>query len=113
MRQHPVMESTDFSRVTAVYEGFVRASTTEDIVRETRAYLDSWTLDELLSLPEGCRPTRICTPQDIELWADRLLKGSLRAHLIEDDERRLDRITNYFLIASVKLRQARTGRLVA
>jgi hypothetical protein len=107
------MESADLSRVTAIYEGFARAQTTEDIVRETRSYLESWTLDELLSLPEGCRPTRVRSPQDIELWADRLLKASRRAQLIQDDERRLDRITNYFLIASVKLRQARTGRLVA
>ena len=107
------MEAAPAPTATAVYDRFSRAQTVEDVVRETRAYLDSWPLQDLLSLPEGCRPTRVRSAQDIELWADRLLKASKRALLVDDDERRLDRITNYFLIASVKLRLASSGRIAA
>jgi hypothetical protein len=76
----------------------------EEILYVTRAYLASWPAEEACALPEGCWPSRLHGPQDIEHWTDRLLAATTNVMLL-DDERRLDRITNHFLIASVRLRQ--------
>lgn len=96
----------------ADYDQLSRARTVDDIIHVTRTYLSSWSPEELNALPEDCRPSRVLGPQDIEHWADRLLAASQRALLL-DDERRLDRLTSHFLIASVKLRQVGAARMAA
>ena len=45
------------------------------------------------------------SPQDIERWADQLIDQSGKAALFMEDERKLDRLTSHFLIASVRIRQ--------
>ena len=87
------------------YDALSAARTVDEIVRLTRDYLTSWSREELERLPDSCRPGRVRTPQDIEFWADRLSAESARAVLFLDDERKLDRMTNHFLIASVRIRQ--------
>jgi hypothetical protein len=84
------------------------AATIEEIVRVTSEYLASWSHEDLERLPDGCRPAWVKSRHDIEFWADRLACESGKAstatiHL--DDERKLDRMTSHFLIASVRLRQ--------
>ena len=98
--------------VITTYADLSAAATVEEVMGVTRAFLASWTPEELASLPAGCRPSRVHGPQDIEQWADRLLLAS-QAALLADDERRLDRLTTHFLIASVKLRQVQPTRLAA
>jgi hypothetical protein len=81
------------------------ASTTEDIVRVTRDYLAAWSPRDFERLPAGCWPAWVRNENDIESWADRLAMVSAHAALVSDDELQLDRLTNHFLIASVRLRQ--------
>ena len=87
------------------FEALREARTIDDLVRATSNYLKTWSREELERLPASCRPGWVRTGHDIEYWADRLFTESSRAALVSDDERRLDRMTNHFLIASVRLRQ--------
>jgi hypothetical protein len=87
------------------YHELSKASSVADIVRLTAEYLSSWSVEELERLPDDCRPSSVRGIQDIETWADRLAQTSARAAMLVDDERRLDRLTSHFLIASVRLRQ--------
>lgn len=87
------------------YEELSKASSVDDVVRVTCDYLASWSRHELERLPDNCRPAWVRGPHDIETWADRLAKESAQAMLILEDERRLDRLTSHFLIASVRIRQ--------
>ena len=87
------------------YDALKHANTVDEIVSATSAYLASWTRDELERLPDSCRPGWVRSGTDIEFWADRLYKESATAALFTDDERKLDRMTNHFLIASVRLRR--------
>ena len=87
------------------YAELSKASTVEEIVQVTCDYLAGWSRQELERLPDTCRPAWVRGPQDIELWADRLASESAQAMLVLEDERRLDRLTSHFLIASVRLRQ--------
>src|SRR5688500_5787204 len=89
------------------YDALSSARSVEEIVCLTRDYLTSWTREELERLPDSCRPGRVSSPRDIEFWVDRLADESMKAVLFLDDERKLDRMTNHFLIASVRIRQLR------
>ena len=91
------------------YDALRQANTVDEVVGATSAYLSSWTREELERLPDSCRPGWVKSGQDIEFWADRLLAESATAALFTDDERKLDRMTNHFLIASVRLRQVTPG----
>lgn len=87
------------------YAELAAASSVEEIVRLTRDHLASWTRKELDRLPDTCRPAWVRGVEDIELWADRLTAESANAMMVLEDERRLDRLTSHFLIASVRIRQ--------
>lgn len=87
------------------YDELSRARTVEEILHVTRDYLASWSRDELERLPDSCRPAWVNGPQDIEAWADRLVGAADRTPMFMDDERKLDRLTSHFLIASVRIRQ--------
>lgn len=87
------------------YDALSSARSVEEIVRLTRDYLTSWSREELERLPDSCRPGRVSSSGDIEFWADRLADQAEKAVLFLDDERKLDRMTNHFLIASVRIRQ--------
>jgi hypothetical protein len=87
------------------YEALKHARTLEELLRAISDYLKSWTREELERLPDSCRPGWVRTSQDIEFWADKLFAESAKAALFTDDERKLDRMTNHFMIASVRLRQ--------
>jgi hypothetical protein len=87
------------------YQELSQAKSVEDVVRVTCDYLAGWSRQELERLPDTCRPAWVRGAQDIELWADRLADESAKAMLILEDERRLDRLTSHFLIASVRIRQ--------
>ena len=87
------------------YDALSAARTIEEIVQLTSEYLESWTLEELDRLPVRCRPGWVKSRHDIEFWADRLSVESGKAPLFLDDERKLDRLTSHFLIASVRMRQ--------
>jgi hypothetical protein len=62
-----------------------RAESVEDVVRVTSDYLAGWSRQELERLPDTCRPGWVRSPQDIELWADRLTAESAKAMLILED----------------------------
>lgn len=87
------------------YQELSKATTVAEIVKVTCDYLSSWSRDELERLPDSCRPGRVKSPHDIEAWADTLVSESGKAVLFLDDERKLDRLTSHFLIASVRMRQ--------
>ena len=87
------------------YDALSKAGTIEEIVRVTSDYLKSWSSEELERLPDSCRPNWVRTTHDVEFWADRLVEESEKAVLYMEDERKLDRMTSHFLIASVRLRQ--------
>lgn len=87
------------------YAELAAAASEDEIVRVTRDYLATWTRQELERLPDHCRPAWVRGAADIETWADRLAAESGKAMLVLEDERRLDRLTSHFLIASVRLRQ--------
>lgn len=87
------------------YSELSKAMTIDEVVNVTRAYLASCTREDLERLPASCRPGRVLDSRDIEEWADRLTSESQRAMLVIKDERMLDRLTNHFLIASVRIRQ--------
>ena len=88
-----------------MYQQLSKATSVAEIVQLTRDYLATWSVDELERLPDSCRPGRVRTAEDIEEWADRLHAESARTTMYLDDERKLDRITSHFLIASVRMRQ--------
>jgi hypothetical protein len=87
------------------YHELSRARSVAEILDVTRDYLASWSRDELERLPDSCRPAWVDSPHDIEAWADRLVVEAGRTPLFMDDERKLDRLTSHFLIASVRIRQ--------
>lgn len=87
------------------YDELSRARTVDEVVKVTCDYLSTWSSDELERLPDTCRPGWVQGPQDIEAWADRLMAAAAKAVLFLDDERKLDRLTSHFLIASVRIRQ--------
>jgi hypothetical protein len=86
------------------YQELSRAASVDEVVQVTRDYLGTWTREELERLPDRCRPAWVKGPSDIELWADRLQKEAPRAMIFVEDERKLDRMTSHFLIASVRMR---------
>ena len=86
------------------YRELSKAGTVDEILKVTRDYLSGWSRDDLAGLPDECRPGRVSNRDDIELWADRLLEAT-HEHLLIENEVRLDRLTNHFLIASVRIRQ--------
>jgi hypothetical protein len=87
------------------YAELSRATTVDEIVSLTSAYLAGCAPEALSRLPPSCRPGRVADSGDIEEWADRLLAESKHAKLFMEDERTLDRLTSHFLIASVRIRQ--------
>ena len=87
------------------YKELSKARSVDEILAVTRDYLSGWTRDDLAGLPDSCRPGRVRDPDDIEHWADRLLKATRTEMLIIENEARLDRLTSHFLIASVRIRQ--------
>lgn len=87
------------------YDELSKAKSVEDVVRVTCDYLAGWSRHDLERLPDTCRPAWVRGPQDIELWADRLAAEAGRAMMVVEDQRRLDRLTSHFLIASVRIRQ--------
>ncbi len=87
------------------YNALSAAASIEEVVNVTSQYLESWSSQELDRLPDSCRPGWVRTHHDIEFWADRLVLEGDKAILYLDDERKLDRMTSHFLIASVRLRQ--------
>ena len=91
--------------VDVKYNALSSAASIEEVVNVTSDYLGSWTAQELDRLPASCRPGWVRTHHDIEFWADRLVLEGDKAVLYLDDERKLDRMTSHFLIASVRLRQ--------
>ena len=87
------------------YHELSAATCVEDVLRATRAYLATFTRDELARFPDGCRPSGVRNPRDIERWADRLARESARAAMMIEDEHRLNGLVSHFLIASVRIRQ--------
>lgn len=87
------------------YRELSNATSVDEVVRVTRQYLSSWPPEDLERLPDKCRPGGVERSEDIEHWADELSREARRAMLVAEDERRLDRLTNHFLIASVRIRQ--------
>ncbi|HUP30362.1 MAG TPA: hypothetical protein VM122_09335 [Usitatibacter sp.] len=87
------------------YQELSTATSVAEIVHLTREYMSTWSVEELERLPDSCRPGRVKSPEDIETWADRLSAESARTTMYLDDERKLDRLTSHFLIASVRMRQ--------
>jgi hypothetical protein len=92
------------------YAELSRATSVAEVVDLTRQHLASWSREELERLPDECRPARVRGVQDIEAWADRLVDRSGKAAMFMDDERKLDRLTSHFLIASVRIRQLAPAR---
>ena len=96
------------------YAELSKATTVDEIVSVTSAYLAACAPEVLERLPANCRPSRVQDSRDIEEWADRLASESRHARLFMEDERTLDRLTNHFLIASVRIRQiSKLSRLAA
>lgn len=87
------------------YRELSNATSVDEVVSVTRQYLSSWPPSDLDRLPDKCRPGAVESSEDIERWADLLTREGRRAMLVAEDERRLDRLTNHFLIASVRIRQ--------
>lgn len=87
------------------YRELSSATSVDEVVSVTRQYLSSWPPSDLDRLPDKCRPGGVESSEDIEHWADLLAREGRRAMLVAEDERRLDRLTNHFLIASVRIRQ--------
>lgn len=87
------------------YRELSNAASVDDVLQITRRYLSSWAPAEIERLPDTCRPGHVDSSRDIERWADLLIDEGPKAALFSDDERRLDRLTNHFLIASVRIRQ--------
>jgi len=87
------------------YAELSKATTVDEIVSVTSAYLAGCASEALERLPANCRPGPVQDSRDIEEWADRLASESRHALLFMEDERTLDRLTNHFLIASVRIRQ--------
>ena len=88
-----------------MYDQLSKARTVAEVIGVTRHYLATWSREELERLPDSCRPAWVQSPQDIEKWADQLIDQAGKAVLFMDDERKLDRLTSHFLIASVRIRQ--------
>lgn len=93
-----------------MYAELSKAVTVAEVLDLTRQHLASWSTDELDRLPDSCRPAWVRGVQDIEAWADRLVDLSGKSALFMEDERKLDRLTSHFLIASVRIRQLAPAR---
>lgn len=87
------------------YDQLSCAGSVDEVVRVTRDFLSTWSVEELSRLPDRCRPAWVASGEDIEFWTDRLQDESESVLLFVEDEHRLDRLTTHFLIASVRLRQ--------
>ena len=87
------------------YQELSKASSVDEILAVTRDYISGFSGDDLAGLPPHCRPGILQDREDIEVWADRLLDAMRSKMFVIENEARLDRLTNYFLIASVRIRQ--------
>ena len=67
------------------YQELSTATSIEEIVDVTRAYLATWSSEELERLPDACRPGRVKSAADIEMWADLLSGQSAATSLFLDD----------------------------
>ncbi len=88
-----------------MYEELFCATSVDEVLHATRQHLSSWSSEELGRIPDSCRPGWVKNAADVEFWADRLTDESAKAQLMIEDERKLDRLTSHFLIASVRIRQ--------
>ena len=87
------------------YTELSSARSVDEILALTREYVSGFSGDELAGLPAHCRPGLLQGRDDIEIWADRLLNAMRSKAFVIENEARLDRLTNHFLIASVRIRQ--------
>ena len=89
----------------STYNELSKASSIDEILAATRDYVSGFSGEDLAGLPPHCRPGAVQDREDIEVWADRLLEAMRTKMFVIENEARLDRLTNYFLIASVRIRQ--------
>ena len=74
-----------------------------EVIRITRDYLATLTLEELSSLSERSRPGRIRDASDIDFWNVRLADECRSSWGTPEDHHVLYELANYFLSASVRL----------
>jgi len=86
------------------YVELSEATTVEEILRVTRAYVRQ-ARAALAKLPAEYRPSGLRSARDIELWADRLDEASRKLRPLSEEQTDLDRLASHFLIASLRMRQ--------
>ena len=72
---------------------------TMDLLALARAFLDSWTPEELALLPENARPQRIKGIDDIAHWHQRLVDSYIQIRLGDDEREKLREMLHFFAFA--------------
>lgn len=79
------------------------AETSGQVVGITRDYLASLTPEDLVSVPEDCRPGRIRDESDIDFWNLRLAEECRAIWGTARDGHMLTELSQFFMHASVRI----------
>jgi len=73
-----------------------------DIVTAAREFLATWTPEEIVRLPENCRPAKINDGEDIGEFAFRLSNAHLDFGGSLEDRQLLERLMSFFVHAAAR-----------
>jgi hypothetical protein len=100
--------SQKWERASAPPEGdwrnMIRDSTHEDeVIQLVRDHMARWSPEEIVRLPEDCRPGRVRDGEDISQWAFRLASTHCAGAVDREDEVLLDRMLEFITQAAVRV----------
>ena len=84
------------------YARIAGSQSTRELVMVARAFMDTWSAEDLAQLPPGLRPGRIDDGEDIASIAYDLAQAHLRVHLPAPAERLATRMHAFFSNASAR-----------
>lgn len=79
------------------------ADSPAEVVQLTRAYLATMSREAFASLPEGCRPSFISSPNDVLDWSERINAAYWKLRRASADVAPLQDIWSFFLRATTRL----------
>jgi hypothetical protein len=93
------------------WRNFIRDSSQEDeVVTLVRDHMARWSPEEIVRLPEECRPGRIRDAEDITRWAFVLASTHCAQCVAAEDEPLLERMLEFVTHAAIRLSELNATR---
>jgi hypothetical protein len=91
------------------WRNLILASTQEvEVIELVRDHMALWSPEEIVRLPEDCRPPRIRDAEDISRWAFELASTHCAQSGRLEDEALLDRMLEFVTQAAIRLSELQT-----